>query len=155
MEQQQARHVTGVPARPVEYFVVAAETGLIRQPHDAQRLGDGAFAWCQDGAADQNQDMLPDRRGEARSENCQPRHKNCWHCWMGGRRFDAVVCHRIRRIESPQSCKSLSAQGIRLRRLCGWLLGYDLTANGMKLRKVELSERKTAKVIELLEALRG
>ena len=39
--------------------MVAAETGLTRQPHDTQRLGDGALAWCQDGAADLHQDMVP------------------------------------------------------------------------------------------------
>ncbi len=55
-----------------------------------------------------------------------------------GRQFDAIVCHRIRRIESPRSCKSHSTHGrIRLRRLCGCLLGYDLTASPMKLRKAE------------------
>jgi hypothetical protein len=37
--------------------VVAAEAGFIRQPHDAQRLGDGTLAGCQDGAPDQHQDM--------------------------------------------------------------------------------------------------
>jgi hypothetical protein len=72
MEQQSTRHVAGIPTRPVEHLVVAAETGFIRQSHDAQRLGDGAFAGCQDSAADQHQDMVPDRCGEARSENCQP-----------------------------------------------------------------------------------
>ena len=44
---------------------VAAETELIRQSHDAQRLGDGAFAGRQNGAADQHQDMVPDWCGEA------------------------------------------------------------------------------------------
>jgi hypothetical protein len=46
----------------------AAETGLIRQPHGRQHLSDGALARCQDGAPDQHQDMIPDRRREARLE---------------------------------------------------------------------------------------
>src|SRR5271170_277171 len=72
MEQQSTRHVAGVPACPVECFVVAAEAGSVRQPHDAQRLGDGALAGCEDSTADQHQDMVPDWGGEARSENRQP-----------------------------------------------------------------------------------
>src|ERR1700704_1597590 len=32
MEQQSTRHVAGIPARPVEHFVVAAETGLSASP---------------------------------------------------------------------------------------------------------------------------
>ena len=51
-------------------------------------------------------------------------------------RFCVIESGRINR---PRSRKSPQhARTIRLRRLCGWLLGYDLTANPMKLRKVEL-----------------
>jgi hypothetical protein len=68
MQQQSTRHVAAVRARSVEHFMVAAETGFIRQSHDAQDLGHGTLAGCQHGATDQSQDMAPDRSGEARSE---------------------------------------------------------------------------------------
>jgi hypothetical protein len=50
--------------------MAAAEVGMTGQSHDAQRLGDGALARRQDGAADQHQDMVSDRRGEARAALC-------------------------------------------------------------------------------------
>jgi hypothetical protein len=43
--------------------------------------------------------MVPDRCGEAWSENCQPRDQDRRHRWLGGG-FDAILCHRICRIES-------------------------------------------------------
>ena len=39
MKPPSARHVAGIPARPIKRLMVAAETGLVGQPHDAQRLG--------------------------------------------------------------------------------------------------------------------
>src|SRR5271165_1105245 len=69
MQQQPARHVAGIPARPVERLMVAAKARLVRQPHDTQCLGDGALAGCHHGAGDQHQDVAPDRCGEARAEH--------------------------------------------------------------------------------------
>jgi hypothetical protein len=50
-------------------FMVAGEAAVVRHPHDTQWLGDGALAWGQNGASNQNQDVVSDRRCEARAEH--------------------------------------------------------------------------------------
>jgi hypothetical protein len=55
--------------------------------------------------------MIPNRCGEAWSEIGQPGYQDWRHRWPDGRRFDAVLCHRICRIESPLSRKSPPGTG--------------------------------------------
>ena len=59
MTQKPASDVACIPPCPIEHYMVAA---MISQPHDTQRLGDGAFTWCKDRTGNQHKDVVPDRR---------------------------------------------------------------------------------------------
>ena len=69
MEQQPPGQRACIPTRPVQDFMIAAEAGIIAQPHDPQRLGDGPFAGRQHRARDQDQNMVPHRSREAWTED--------------------------------------------------------------------------------------
>ena len=69
--------------------MIATEARLIRQPHDAQRLGDGALARSQHRTGHQDQDAVPDRRGEAGAEHRQPGDQDRWDQMRVGRRGGA------------------------------------------------------------------
>ena len=84
----------------------AAKAGPIRQPHDAQRLGDGAFARCQDRTGHQHKDVVPDRCREARPEHGQPGNEYLRCMGDGGGGFGAIGLHRSLGIAMAPSRKS-------------------------------------------------
>jgi hypothetical protein len=106
--QQLAGDDPAVPVRLAEHMVIEREISGFGQPHDAQHGAHGALAGGEDGARHQHQDVVPDRRGEAVSENRHQRNDGRRHdCGSGGRgrRIGRamMVCHRICRIESGES----------------------------------------------------
>jgi len=134
MQQEPARHVAGTltrvlarPAGPVEHLMVAAEVSLVRQPHDAQRLGDGTLAGCQNRTGDQHQDAVPDWCGEAGSEHRQPGNQDRRHHGGGANRFDALGCHLGLRIatarprKSPSGMKRQASTSTIARDMAPWL----------------------------------
>jgi len=110
MEQQSPGQRACIPARPVQDLMIAAEAGVIAQPHDAQRLGDGSFARRQHGAGDQDQNVLPDRGGKEWTEDRQPRRQDRRNQGRGGRRdgVRTIRFHRSLGIERSCRRKSLS-----------------------------------------------
>ena len=98
-----------IPPGPVQNLMIAAEPGLIAQPHDAQRLSDRAFAGRQHGAGHQHENVAPHRGGEARSEHRQPHGQNGWNQGWSRRRDGAraIRLHRSLGIDRHARRKSL------------------------------------------------
>ena len=112
IEQQPPCDGPPVPACPAQHLMISTEARLIRQPHDAQHLGDGALARSQHRTSHQNQDAVPDRGGETGSEYRQPSGQDRRDQVRIGRRGGARMlrCHRGCRIEgapAPQESPQL------------------------------------------------
>ena len=118
IEQQPPCDGLPIPACPAQHLMIATEARLIRQPHDAQHLGDGALARSQHRASHQNQDAVPDRGGETGAEYRQPSGQDRWDQMRVGRcRGDGMVrCHYRCRIEvAPAPQESPAHRDIRRR----------------------------------------
>jgi len=77
-DQQAEQAVRRSPARPaatVQHAVVVGETRRTAQAHAAQRRGNGAPAWSQEGACGKHQQVGPGRAGEAAGKRRHPRAK--------------------------------------------------------------------------------
>ena len=113
MQQQSSRHGACVPAGSTQHLVVATELRCLTQPHDAQRLADGALAGtrtrtrCHTGAMkrERNTDSQAARAGGVRCGS---------NAVAARRRFGAIPWVKPegrlrRRIESRRRRKRLSA----------------------------------------------
>src|SRR5215831_17450658 len=74
-----------------------AEVGIAISPQDTQRRRDGASAWRQDGAGEQQRNVRPGRAGEQVGETREP-GKKAWRERIGGASWKTGVLHPRGRI---------------------------------------------------------
>jgi hypothetical protein len=98
-DQQPARHRPGRPRRAVEDTVESAEAGVVISSQDAQRRRDGAPAWRQDDAGDQQQDVRPGRARKQIGEPLQPEQQALRERIRRGEEKMGAL-HPIRRIDA-------------------------------------------------------
>ena len=116
-DQQPPRHRPGRPRRAVEDTVESAEAGVVISSQDAQRRRDGAPAWRQDDAGDQQQDVRPGRARKQIGEPLQPEQQALRERIRRGEEKMGAL-HPIRRIDAlnrgNRACARQSNQPSRL-----------------------------------------
>jgi hypothetical protein len=108
--QQPLGRPSGRPSRTVEDAMEGREVAVLIAAEDPQHRRHGAAPWCQDGAREQPQDILPGRPGEQVGEGVEPgqqRRRQRQNRGKGGRRRG--LWHPIGRIDSARdhNCRDL------------------------------------------------
>jgi hypothetical protein len=76
--QEDATERAAGPGGTVEHTMIILELRLVVQAQDAQSAGDGADAWCEDGANDEDFGIVPDPFRKDRLKLSQHMYNREW-----------------------------------------------------------------------------